>query len=100
MVGTMDPTDFINIDNGMPTGVLDIIYDYYSDLYLQLDVMIFLIPWNSLVYLEGQSSWGREYLLSKKRLWEIQARKVIIKEGLDWWFLDRSSRGDIFTTRF
>ena len=54
----------------------------------------------SLVYWEGQSSWGRGYLLFKKRLWEIQARKMIIEEGLDWWFSDRMSRSDIFTTRF
>ena len=54
----------------------------------------------TLVYGEEQDSWDTEYLCFKKRLWEIQARKVIIKEGLDWWFLDRSSRNDIFTTRF
>ena len=53
-----------------------------------------------LVYWEGQSSWDWEYLLLKQRLWEIQARKMIIKEGLEWWFLDRISRSDIFTTRF
>ena len=33
--------------------------------------------------------------VSKKRLWEIQARKVIIEEGLNWRFLDREPRGDI-----
>ena len=33
--------------------------------------------------------------VSKKRLWGIQARKVIIEEGLSWRFLDRESRGDI-----
>ena len=54
----------------------------------------------TLVYWEGQESWDFEYLCFKKRPWGIQARKVIIKEGLDWWFLDRMSRSDIFTTRF
>ena len=54
----------------------------------------------TLVYWEGQDSWDTEYLCFEKRLWGIQARKVIIKEGLDWWFLDRESRNDIFTTRF
>ena len=49
----------------------------------------------SLVYWEGQSSWGREYLLFKKRLWGIQARKMIIEEGLDWRFSDRMSKSDI-----
>ena len=52
-----------------------------------------------LVYWDGQSSWGWEYLLLKQRLWGIQARKMIIKEGLEWRFLDRMSRNDIFTTR-
>ena len=41
-----------------------------------------------------------EYLCFEKRLWGIQARKCIIKEGLDWRFLDRMSRSDIFKTRF
>ena len=48
----------------------------------------------------GQSSWGQEYLLFKKRLWGMQARKMIIKEGLDCWPPDRMSRGVIFTARF
>ena len=59
-----------------------------------------LTKFYSLVYWEGQSSWDCEYLLFKQRLWEIQARKMIIKEGLEWWFLDRISKNDIFTTRF
>ena len=54
----------------------------------------------TLVYSEGQESWGWEYLCFEKLLWGIQAMTVIIKEGLDWWFLDRMSRNDIFTTRF
>ena len=54
----------------------------------------------TLVYWEGQESWDLEYLYFEKRLWGVQARKAIIKEGLDWWFLDRMSRSDIFTTRF
>ena len=54
----------------------------------------------TLGYWEGQDSWGTEYLCFEKRLWEIQSMKVIIKEGLGWWFLDRGSRNDIFTTRF
>ena len=41
-----------------------------------------------------------EYLCFEKRLWGIQARKCIIKEGLDWRFLDRPSRSDIFKTLF
>ena len=59
-----------------------------------------LTKFYKLVYWEGQSSWGWGYLLLKQRMWEIQARKMIIKEGLEWWFLDRMSRSDIFTTRF
>ena len=43
---------------------------------------------------------GTGDIFFKKRLWEMQAREMIIKEGLDWWFSDRMSRGDIFTTRF
>ena len=54
----------------------------------------------SLAYWGGQNSWGREYLLFKKRLWEMQDRKMVIKEGLDWWFPDRMSRNVVFTTRF
>ena len=46
------------------------------------------------------NSWDWEYLILKQRLWEIQARKMIIKEGLEWWAIDRISRNDIFTTRF
>ena len=53
----------------------------------------------TLVYWEGQDSWDTEYLCFEKRLWEIQERKGIIEEGLDWRFLDRMSRSDIFTTR-
>ena len=53
-----------------------------------------------LVYWEGQSSWGWEYLLFKQRMWEIQDRKMITKEGLDWRVSDRMSKNDIFTTRF
>ena len=54
-----------------------------------------------LVYWEERSSWGWEYLLPKQRMWEIQAREMIIKEGLDWWPLDRMSRDVIFfSTRF
>ena len=59
-----------------------------------------LTKFYKLAYWEGQSSWDWEYLLLKQRLWEIQARKMIIKEGLDWRLLDRISRSDIFTTRF
>ena len=53
----------------------------------------------TLVYHEDHLSWN-EYLCFKKRLCEIQAMKCIIKEGLDWRFLDRTPRNDIFTTRF
>ena len=53
----------------------------------------------TLVYHDDRLS-RNEYLCSKKRRWEIQASKCIIKEGLDWRFLYRTSRNDIFTTRF
>ena len=53
----------------------------------------------TLVYHEDHLS-RNEYLCFKKRLCGIQARKCLIKVGLDWWFLDRGSRSDIFTTRF
>ena len=59
-----------------------------------------LTKFYNLVYREGQSSWDWEYLLLKQRLWGIQARKMITKEGPEWRFLDRISRSDIFTTRF
>ena len=54
----------------------------------------------TLFYWAGRESWDFDYLCFEKRLWGIQTRKVIIKEGLDWRFLDRMSRSDIFTTRF
>ena len=50
-------------------------------------------------YQEGRLS-CEEYLCFEKHLWGIQAREGIIKEGRDWWFLDRMSRSDIFTARF
>ena len=54
----------------------------------------------TLVYWAGGESWAWGYLCFKKLPWGVRARKVVIKEGLDWWFLDRMSRSDIFTTRF
>ena len=54
----------------------------------------------TLVYWDGEESCDFEYLCFEKRLWGIQTMKVIIKEGLDWRFLERMSRSDIFTTRF
>ena len=54
----------------------------------------------TLCYWEGQESWGFGYLYFEKTSVGILSRKVIIKEGLDWWVLDRISRSDIFTTRF
>ena len=53
----------------------------------------------TIVYREDHLSWGG-YLYFKKRLWGIQARKGITKEGLGWRYLDRMSRSGIFTTRF
>ena len=53
-----------------------------------------------LVYWEERSSWGWEYLLPKQRMWEIQAREMIIKEGLDWWPIDRTSRDVISPNTF
>ena len=52
-----------------------------------------------LIYREDHLMRGG-YIYFKKRLWKIHASKRIIAEGLEWWFLDRTSRKDIFTTRF
>ena len=42
-----------------------------------------LTKFYNLVYWGGRSSWDWEYLLLKQRLWGIQARVMIIEEGLD-----------------
>ena len=52
-----------------------------------------------LIYHEDHLMRGG-YLSCKKRLCGIQARKRIIGGCLEWWFLDRMSRKDIFTTLF
>ena len=54
----------------------------------------------TLVYHGDHLSWYKYLYFKKTEIWEIQALKCIIDEGLDWWFLGRRSRDDIFTTRF